>query len=191
MTRPTAAPATKSSDQPVADPNTAYLRLTDGKLLAQCEVYTYRASGPGGQKRNKVESAVRICHTPTGVSAIAEDSRSQLENRPRALRRLREAIALRVRSPIELANFQPPAEWLTARSAAGKLRVNERNPDYPIVVATALDVLDACLGRVAEAAELLGVSTHHLVQFLADHPRVWQAANQVRTRHGQKPLRSA
>src|SRR5262245_23764653 len=84
------------------------LRLPDSKLLAECEVHTYRASGPGGQNRNKVESAVRICHVPTGVAAIAEDSRSQLENRPLALRRLREAIAVRVRSPVDRAAFTPP-----------------------------------------------------------------------------------
>jgi hypothetical protein len=167
------------------------LRLSDRKLLAECEVHTYRASGPGGQNRNKVESAVRICHTPTGVTAIAEDSRSQLENRPRALRRLREAIAIRVRSPVDRANFKPPAEWISAIHHAGRLRVQERNPDYPTIVATALDVLDACLGRVSEAAQLLEVSTHHFVQFLADHPHGWQEANRIRQRHGQKALRSS
>jgi hypothetical protein len=167
------------------------LRLTDQKLLAECEVHTYRASGPGGQKRNKVESAVRICHKRTGVSAIAEDSRSQLENRPLALRRLREAIAIQVRSPIDPTNFEPPAEWSTALQTARPLRLNEKNPDYPIVIATALDALDACAGRVSEAAQLLGVSTHQLVHFLADHVRVWQGANRIRQRHGHKPLQSS
>src|SRR5437899_10680650 len=65
--------------------------LTDAALLAQCEVDTYRASGPGGQKRNKTSSAVRLRHTPTGLITIAEGSRSQHENTANALTRLRHA----------------------------------------------------------------------------------------------------
>ncbi len=166
------------------------LRRSDRDLLAECEVHTYRASGPGGQKRNKVESAVRICHRPTGVTAVANESRSQLENRPRALRRLREAIAVQTRTVIELDKFQPSLELLAAKSPGGRLRVNDHNPSYPIVVATVLNVLAACGGRVADAAGVLAISTHHLTQFLADHPHVWQEANRIRQLTGQKPLRT-
>src|SRR5437016_10153870 len=74
--------------------------LTDPQLLQECEVDTYRASGPGGQKRNKTSSAVRIRHLPTGLIVTATESRSQHENRARALRRLREAIALTQRNLI-------------------------------------------------------------------------------------------
>ena len=72
--------------------------LTDAQLLAQCEVDTYRASGPGGQKRNKTSSAVRIRHPPSGLIVIAEESRSQHENRARALRRLQQAFYLKIRN---------------------------------------------------------------------------------------------
>src|SRR2546428_13349802 len=71
--------------------------LTDPQLLAQCKVDTYRASGPGGQKRNKTSSAVRLRHLPSGLIVIAEESRSQHENRARALRRLRQALYFEVR----------------------------------------------------------------------------------------------
>src|SRR5713101_3263501 len=71
--------------------------LNDQQLLAQCAVDTYRASGPGGQKRNKTSSAVRIRHLPSGLIVIAEESRSQHENRARALRRLRQAFYLKLR----------------------------------------------------------------------------------------------
>src|SRR5437588_12556779 len=74
--------------------------LSDPQLLAECLVDTYRASGPGGQKRNKTSSAVRLRHQPSGVIVIAEESRSQHENKARALRRLRRDLALQVREPM-------------------------------------------------------------------------------------------
>src|SRR5476649_291375 len=64
--------------------------LNDAQLLAQCAIDTYRASGPGGQKRNKTSSAVRIRHLPSGLLLIAEESRSQHANRVKALKRLRD-----------------------------------------------------------------------------------------------------
>jgi len=57
------------------------------------EVTFYKASGPGGQKKNKTESAVRIKHLPTGIIVTAADSRSQYENRDKAMGRLRERLA--------------------------------------------------------------------------------------------------
>ena len=88
-------------------------RLTEDQLLAQCEVDTYRASGPGGQKRNKTSSAVRLRHLPTGLIVIAEESRSQHENKAKALKRLwhglflhlRDELPAEVRTPEAIANL--------------------------------------------------------------------------------------
>src|SRR5262249_24291870 len=74
--------------------------LTDAQLLDQCEVDTYRASGPGGQKRNKTSSAVHLRHLPSGLLVIAEESRSQHENLARALGRLRQALYLEIREDL-------------------------------------------------------------------------------------------
>ncbi len=70
-----------------------YLELSDEALVKQCEVDAYRASGPGGQKRNKTDSAIRLRHQPTGLSAHASESRSQAANRRRALTRLRQHLS--------------------------------------------------------------------------------------------------
>lgn len=46
-----------------------YLAMTDERLMSQCEMDTFKVSGPGGQHRNKRESAVRLKHLPTGITA--------------------------------------------------------------------------------------------------------------------------
>jgi hypothetical protein len=168
--------------------------LTDPQLLAQCEVDTYRASGPGGQKRNKTSSAVRIRHPPSGLLVIAEESRSQHENRARALRRLRQALYLKLRDDLSAAELSPEAmaqqPGLTGViGTAGRLELGRKDPRYWPAVGVALDVLQALEARVSDAATALGISTANLVDFLAGDPKVWEQVNQMRTRFGQKPLR--
>ena len=76
-------------------PLPAYLK----KLLEECDVETHRASGPGGQHRNKTESAVRMTHRPSGIVRVAKDERSQLLNRRIALERIWRALEARRRKP--------------------------------------------------------------------------------------------
>lgn len=56
--------------------------------LADVKLETCRSSGPGGQNVNKVETAVRGTHLPSGLQVLAMDSRSQLENKKLCLARL-------------------------------------------------------------------------------------------------------
>jgi hypothetical protein len=174
----------------------AWTRLTDSQLLAQCAVDTYRASGPGGQKRNKTSSAVRIRHGPSGIIVIAEESRSQHENRAKALSRLRQAFFLKVRDPLTLAELQPESvathqDYRTARDGSGRLDLGRRDARFWPAAGVVLDVLSAQEARVSEAARSLGLSTANLLAFMQISPKVWEQANLLRAQFGHKPLRSS
>ena len=165
-----------------------FLLLDDDALLAQCEVDRFRASGPGGQHRNKTDTAVRLRHRPSGLEAGAVESRSQHENRAVALRRLRVTLAVALREPVTPDGYTPP-EPLAGTLRGGRIVVSERNPRYPVVVAQAFDVLEAAGWRVAEAADALGLSTSALGRFLEADPVLFRAANARRVAVGLPPLR--
>jgi len=65
---------------------------SDEDLLAQCEIQTFRSSGPDGQNVNKRDTAVRLRHIPTGIVATCQRERSQYRNKQIALEELRKRL---------------------------------------------------------------------------------------------------
>lgn len=66
---------------------------TDPEILKKRVIIeTYRSSGPGGQRKNKVETAVRLKHLPSGITVVATEHRSQADNRKLAFERLRDRL---------------------------------------------------------------------------------------------------
>jgi len=90
------------------------LAQSDAELLAFCEESFFVGGGPGGQHRNKTQSAVRLAHRPTGLVATATERRSQLHNRAMAL------VRLRVR--LEALAREPPVRKPTRATRASKER---------------------------------------------------------------------
>lgn len=81
---------------------------SDEKLLAECRVDTFRASGKGGQHVNKTESAVRLTHLPTGLVVLSQQERSQIRNKILCLAKLRVRLAaLNTRARPRVATRMP------------------------------------------------------------------------------------
>ncbi len=93
------------------------LPASDEDLLRECEVDTFRSSGPGGQHVNKTESAVRIRHIPSGVVVTSQQERSQHQNKSLCLQKLRERI--------EKLNYRPAKRVPTHVPRSAKNRTLE------------------------------------------------------------------
>jgi protein subunit release factor B len=103
---------------------------TDPKVLARhVIVETYRSSGPGGQRKNKTETAVRLTHLPSGITVIATEYRSQAQNRKLAFERLRERLLKlnrprrrRIPTHIPLGAMEKKKEEKRVRAIKKKMR---------------------------------------------------------------------
>jgi hypothetical protein len=156
-------------------------------LLGQCDVRRLRRSGPGGQHRNKVETAVALHHRPTGVTAEANERRSQADNQRMAITRLKLNLAIHIRRDVPADG--PPSELWQSRCRNGRVAVNPEHADFPAILAEALDVLFACEMEVKEAAERLGCTSSQLIKLLKLEPKALQLVNQQRRDSGKHSLK--
>jgi hypothetical protein len=170
----------------IAPPHPA--TLDDEVLLAQCGVTRQRTGGPGGQHRNKVETAIFLTHLPTGIQAHADERRLASENRRTALRRLRLALAVGVRCDV------PPGDqrsrlWRSRCSSTGRITCNPAHHDFPALLAEALDNLWSCSLDPRKAAARLCCTPSQLIRLLKDHPPAYQSLNTARRLRGMHVLR--
>ena len=154
-------------------------------LLRECLQRQVRRGGPGGQRRNKVETGVVITHQPSGITAEASERRHLRDNLPLAIRRLRLALAVSVRVR---AGAGPSSLWCS-RCRGGRLVVSESHWDFPALVAEALDVLGGFDWSVLAAAESLGCSSSQLVRLLRRWRPALELLNGHREQLGERRLR--
>ena len=92
----------------------------------------FRGSGPGGQHRNTSETGVRITHLPTGVVVTATESRSRHQNLQRAMVRLEEKLAARLRRKRPRIATRP-GKGAIARRLDGKRKQAEKKRGRKLV----------------------------------------------------------
>jgi hypothetical protein len=155
--------------------------IPEDELLESCQIQRTRRSGPGGQHRNKVETAIVITHIPTGIRGEASERRSQVQNRSRALQRLRVNLALEIRDAV--GSSVPSALWVS-RLRGRRISINPDHRDFPAILAEAMNVLAGCSSDVRLAANQLHVSPSQLLKLLKLEPRAMARVNQQRLAQG-------
>lgn len=167
--------------------------LPEETLAAQCQMNQLRRSGPGGQHRNKVSTAIQWLHEPTGITAEASESRDQNRNRREALARLRIRMAIRLRSAIVAGDQAPPADprssLLRELGRSRRLKVSAGSEDYPAILALVMDDLHRAGGQPSLVGPLWNASTTAVVSLVSVWPAALQEVNRWREHHGRGPLR--
>ena len=154
-----------------------WLRSDDDVLFSQCRCEFYKATGKGGQKRNKTSSAVRLTHFASKVAVTAADRRSQHENRIIALKKLRYQISLSCRCQFVFDSRQD-------------FKMSIKNPKYFLLVAYLLDALADCNWELKSSAVILKISGSKLVKLLYRDHILWQLVNSKRENLGLSKLKS-
>lgn len=161
--------------------------LDPDALLKQCTARRTKATGPGGQHRNKTDSAVILTHTPTGISAQATERRSQHDNHRAALKRLRLKLAIEHRTPADPT--QPPSDLWQLRIKDKRIILSADHTDFPTLLAEAMDVLAALSYDHGKAAAVLGVTPSQLVKLLNKEPQALWKVNAERALRNMRSLR--
>lgn len=165
--------------------------LPEEELLKQVKLVRGRDGGPGGQHRNKVETKVSLLHEPSGVDVQASERRSAEQNRKEALWRLRLALAVRIRTvPVARDSFgDVTSDLWRSRCKGGKISCSPTHPDYPALLAEALNVIEVSGLEPKKAALRLSCTASQLIKFVQDHPPAiehWNRARAERDLHSLK-----
>ncbi|MCP4217958.1 MAG: hypothetical protein GY765_25165 [bacterium] len=159
------------------------LQLSPEDFLKQCKTSNYQASGPGGQKRNRKLSAVRLTHTESGLAVTASEYREPNRNLSRAVWKLRLELALSFDLEKKaLKDFLVPVE---------KFRVNvaDGHADFPMCVLAAFPIFFLEEGSVGEASTKLQCSSSALIRFFRKDKALWRKVQGIRTQFGHYPLK--
>jgi len=158
------------------------LKLGNTEFAKGCRIVNYQASGPGGQKRNRKLSAVRLSHVKSNITVTAAEFRETHRNLIIAVSKLRLEIALKT----EISGLGIDDKLL--ETITFKYDINEKKPDFQFSVLKTFYYFRQNSASVRETAKDLKISSHKLIKFLKKNKQVWQETQEIRKKNGHTPL---
>ncbi|NLB63767.1 MAG: hypothetical protein GX801_06630 [Fibrobacter sp.] len=150
------------------------LLMKPEELLKHCTVQAHRGGGPGGQKRNKTFSGVRIKYSPFNLEILCNENRSPHINKSLALKRLRLSIAIKVREPIDEEVMEFPGQ---------KGRISSQNLLYAPWIAQVLDYFEHYQGQLKPVAEKWNLSNSALVRIFFSEKQLISEVQKIRQKN--------
>lgn len=164
------------------------MALSPEEFLRTCKQERYQGSGPGGQKRNRVYSGIRLIHNPSQISAEAEAFRESQRNLQDSLHKLRMQLALLW--PINFNEDDNDTEKLTIFSAPiFRIECSASHDDFPIFAMRSIYYLGKFLGQVSPAGQALACTSSALIRFLKKDKALWAKAQKIRAANSLHALK--
>lgn len=162
----------------------SFLRLSDEALLKHTRMDVFKATGKGGQKKNKTSNAIRL--TLKHLSVTESGSRSRAENTSKALWKLRLAIALdhREEKRTESQPEKVPAE-IEPYLNRSEIRINAKNPLYPVFIGWFFQRFLLRRGNWRAIAADLGITPSQARKFVEKHTDLKRALAEASSRLDQ------
>ncbi len=159
------------------------LALSEPEFLRQCRIDHFQASGPGGQKRNRKLSAVRLIHIQSSISVTSSEYRETSRNLAIAINKLKLELAIKLDLDPQIQEAD-----LTARIKFNK-DVSEQNPQFPLMILLAVTLFKRYRGSIRELSLSLNTSSPQLIKFLKKSKQVWTSIQEIRRQNGHPPLK--
>ena len=157
-----------------------FLRLTDNELIKHCRTDVFKATGKGGQKKNKTSNAIRL--TLSHLVVTESKSRSKAENIKKALKKLRIAIATDSRHNLVGSDntISPPNEILPYLHTS-EIHINSRNPVFPIFLGYFFVSYIKYKGNWNSLGNELGFTTSQLRKFVGKQGTLKQTFDRMQS----------
>ncbi len=158
----------------------AFLRLTDNELIRYCRTDVYKATGKGGQKKNKTSNAIRL--TLSHLVVTESKSRSKAENTKKALKKLRIAIATDQKHVNARCSqtISPPNEILPYLYSS-EIQINSKNAVFPLFLGYFFVSYIKHKGNWNALGKDLGYTTSQLRKFVGRQGALKQVFDRMRS----------